>query len=152
MKPYISVSLGYFAFGAIWILTSDHVVALTADNPQDLSYFQTFKGLVYVGLSTLLIYGLTRHAFHRQSVLHQEKEAIFRKTMEGTHHILLNYLNQMQLVTMEAEKCPGFEPRILQLAQTATNQAEVELKLLNNIEQITAEGIDSLVYRGIRNT
>lgn len=150
MKPYLGVTLGYLAFGIAWILTSDHIASIVAGSLQDLAYFQTIKGLLYVCLSALLICCLTRRAFQRQTLLHREKEAVFRKTIEGSHHILLNYLNQMQLVTLEAERCAGFDQSTLKLARDVSQHANAELQRLQEIKQVSAERIDSVVYRAIR--
>ncbi len=150
MKPYLRVTLGYLAFGITWILASDHVATVIAGSLHDLASFQTFKGLLYVGLSALLIWWLTRQAFKVHAAQQREKAAVFHKTIEGSHHILLNYLNQMQLMTEEAEKCPGFDPQTLKLTRDASARAKAELQRLVEIENVTAEHIDSVVYREIR--
>jgi hypothetical protein len=150
MKPYLTVTLGYLVFGVTWILASDHLAGAVAGSLQDLSYFQTLKGLTYVCLSALLIGWLTYGACRRQLDQQREKEAVFHKVIEGSHHILLNYLNQMQLVSLEAEKCPGFDSQILKLARDASAHAKAELQQLVEIETVTADHIDSVVYREIR--
>jgi hypothetical protein len=150
MKPYLRVCLGYLAFGVAWILVSDRLADWLAGSLTDLSYFQTVKGLSYVGLSALLIAYLTRQALQKELRQQAEKEAVFRKTIEGSHHILYNYLNQMQLVTMEAESCKEFDPKTLKLAQELSAKAEAELARLTTIENVTPEHIDSIIYRDLR--
>lgn len=150
MKSYLRVTFTYMVFGVLWILASDRLVELVAGDLQDLAYFQTLKGITFVLLSALLICILTRRALHKLKEQHEEKDAVFRKTVEGSHHILLNYLNNMQLVTMEAEECPGFKRETLKLAHEASAKAEVELKRLDAVTTITAEQIDSTIYHDLR--
>lgn len=150
MKPYLCVTLGYLVFGVVWILASDRLVELAAGDLQDLSYFQTVKGIVFVCLSALLICCLTRRALKNQLAQQKEKEAVFRKTIEGSHHILYNYLNQMQVVTLEAEACQDFDPNTLKMAREISAKAEAELERLTAIETVTPEHIDSIIYRDIQ--
>lgn len=150
MPSYLRVTLAYLVFGVLWILASDRLVELVAGDLQDLGYFQTLKGITFVLLSALLICTLTRQALRKLKEQQAEKDAVFRKTLEGSHHILLNYLNNMQLVTMEAEECPGFSRETLKIAREASQKAEIELKRLDTITTITPEQIDSTIYHDLR--
>jgi hypothetical protein len=150
MKPYVRVTLVYALFGVLWIFCSDRLVELLARNLDGLTRLQTLKGWLFVALSSLLILTLTRRAFHAHLRIEQEKLAVYRKTVEGSYHILLNYLNQMQLVTLEAEQCQGFDPTVLKLAQKASDEATAELMKLRNVQTITAEHIDSVIYENLR--
>jgi len=150
MKSYLRITLSYLVFGVLWIIASDRLVELIAGDMSDVAYFQTLKGLTFVMLSALLIATLTRETLRKINEHQQEKSAVFHKTLEGSHHILLNYLNNMQLVTMEAEDCAGFSRETLKIAREATQQAQVELKRLNTITTITAEQIESTIYRDLR--
>lgn len=150
MSPFFRVTLGYLIFGITWIFTSDYLVELVAADLSDISHFQTLKGLVFVLLSALLICALTRRALERERTQQAEKTAVYRKAVEGAHHILLNYLNNMQVVTLEAEDCPGFKPETLRLAREVSAKAEIELRRLEEIQTITPEQIDSVIYRDLR--
>lgn len=116
MKPYLRVTLGYALFGVTWILVSDQVVAAVGRDSHSLSHFQTMKGALYVLASAALVYGLSRKAFEQQAAAQREREQFFHKTIEGSHHILMNYLNSMQLLTLEAENCPAMDPATLKTA------------------------------------
>jgi len=150
MKAYLRVTLVYALFGVLWIFLSDRLVGVLADNLDGFTFLQTMKGWIFVGLSSLLLFELTRQAFEAQRRAEREKLAVFEKTVEGSCHILLNYLNQMQLVMMEAEQCAGFDRKILKLASTASDEATEELKKLSIIRTITADHIDAVVYEKIR--
>ena len=121
MKPYLRVTLVYAVFGILWIFFSDRLAAMLADNIDGFTFLQTMKGWLFVGLSSLLLFFLTKQAFDAQRRTEREKLAVFDKTVEGSCHILLNYLNQMQLVSQEAEQCAEFDRNILKLANAASS-------------------------------
>lgn len=151
MKLHLRVTLVYAVFGVLWIFLSDRLVAILTDNLEGLTFLQTMKGGLFVVLSSVLIFVFTKRAYDGEVRTEQDKMAVFDKTVEGSCHILLNYLNQMQLVTLEAEQSAGFDRNILKLANTASEEAITELKKLADIRTITAEHIDAVVYERIRN-
>lgn len=150
MKPYLRVTLVYAVFGALWIFCSDRLVEALAGDLAGLAYFQTVKGWLFVALSSLLVLTITKRACEDHLRVEAEKHAIFRKTVEGSYHILLNYLNQMQLVTMEAERCAGFDASVRKDAEAATKEATAELLKLRDVQTITAEHIDAVIYEKLR--
>lgn len=150
MKPYVKVALWYFLFGTLWILFSDTAAALLTHSTGTLSLFQTIKGWLFVVISALFVYQLTRKAFKEHQRQEAEKLALYRSTVGGAHHILLNYLNQMQLVTLEAERSTDFDQNIVKLSSTLSQQAAKELAKLENIEVVTAAQINSVLYRGMK--
>jgi signal transduction histidine kinase len=72
MKPALWISLLYLVFGSVWIIFSDQLLALLA--PDQRSLPQTLKGLFYVALTALLLWGLV-NAFWRHI---RQQEAYFR--------------------------------------------------------------------------
>lgn len=72
MKPALWISLLYLVFGSVWIIFSDQLLALLA--PEQRSLPQTLKGLFYVVLTALLLWGLV-NAFWRHI---RQQEAYFR--------------------------------------------------------------------------
>lgn len=150
MKPYWKVTLWYLGFGITWIFCSDKVTAAIADNIQFLSFLQTIKGWLYVLVSGLLIFYLTKKSFQQVIAQDREKLAVFKKTVQSVYHILLNYLNQMQLVTLEAEQSRDFDQDVLRVSKEITDQTLKELMKLDQIDTITSERIDAVVYRDVR--
>jgi len=150
MKPYLKITLWYLGFGILWIFISDRVTGALARDTEVLTLFQTIKGWIYVLISGLLIFYLTRKAHNEHLVKDREKFAVFKKTVESVHHILLNYLNQMQLVTLEAERSKDFDKRVIVLSKDISEKATRELMKLHTIEIITSEHIDSVVYRDLK--
>jgi len=152
MKPYWKVTLWYIGFGVLWIFFSDKVTAALAANIQILTFLQTLKGWFFVLVSGVLIFHLTKRAFNDALANDREKHSVFRKTVEGVYHILLNYLNQMQLVTMEAERSSDFDKDILILSKDVSEFALKELKKLDAIESVTSDQIESVMYQHLRGT
>ncbi len=50
----------YAAFASLWILVSDNLVSWIFRDPDDISRISIFKGWFFVGVTTLLLYGLIR--------------------------------------------------------------------------------------------
>lgn len=151
LKPYWRVTLWYLAFGVAWIFFTDCLVGSVARDVRALTGYQTLKGWFFVGISALLIFQITRAAFRRHEAHEREKMRVYRKTVEGAHHILLNYLNQMQLVTMEAERCKDFDAETARIAHEVSDEAAAELLKLGALEKITEDEIHATVYRRLRN-
>jgi flagellar biosynthesis/type III secretory pathway M-ring protein FliF/YscJ len=150
MKPYLRVTLFYFLFGLLWIIFSDSIIQHSAFDLETSNLLQTFKGWFFVLLSSVLIFFLTRKAFLDHLAKENEKRAVFRKTVEGAHHILLNYLNQMQLFTLKAEECKDFDPADIELAKLLSEEAASELKKMRDVDSITPERIHSVIYQKIQ--
>ncbi len=149
MKPYLKNSLLYLAFGVVWIYASDRVIDLVTQDPAVLRGIQTGKGWFFVGLSALLIFAMGKRAFEEQAALARERSEVFRKTVEGAHHILLNYLNQMELVMLEAASCPEFDQEVYDMARKISDEAAKELVRLGMLSDTTTAAIESFVYRNL---
>lgn len=151
LRPYTKVTLAYLGVGAVWILCSDSIVSMFwRDDPDSVTRAQTLKGWLYVSITGYLVYTLTRGAFLQQARLEAEKRAVFRKTIDGVHHILRNYLNQMQLVTVEASRCAEFDRSVLNEADEITLRATRELDKLGALsagESISGDHIEGVVYQ-----
>ncbi|MBM3421976.1 MAG: hypothetical protein FJY09_01785 [Chlorobi bacterium] len=134
-------------FGILWILVTDTAAYLFTHQIQIFAMVELVKGWFYVVLSSAIIFFLTREAFRQQDQASKEKANIFYSTIRGTHHVLLNYLNQMQLVTLEAERVDGFDKDILKLSKTLAEEAASELRRLGEIKDISPEAIQAEVFR-----
>ncbi|WP_290429024.1 sensor domain-containing protein [Ideonella oryzae] len=66
------IVLYFLAFGVLWILGSDHLLALITTDVATLSTLQSIKGLAFVALSALLIGVLGRIAERRHQRLQDE--------------------------------------------------------------------------------
>lgn len=68
----VRIVVSFLVFGTAWILVSDRAIGLFTQDVEMLSTIQSFKGLLFVGLSGLLIYGLVRRAARAQAALEAE--------------------------------------------------------------------------------
>lgn len=53
------ITIVYFVFGIAWVASTDWLVVALFDSPETISFLQTIKGWVFVGLSAALLFGLT---------------------------------------------------------------------------------------------
>ena len=67
----------YLVFGVIWISTTDWLVLTFVGAPETVTVLQTMKGWLFVGISALLIFGLTNI---RQQQLEQSRDKLERAT------------------------------------------------------------------------
>lgn len=89
--PLIRLSLGYFTLALLWILLTDPLLQLLTDGQS--SGWQTVKGVVFVTITSALVYLLGRRYFLQlaaQQQAHRRQEsslrqaaAVFESTQEG---------------------------------------------------------------------
>ena len=63
------ISLSYALVASIWIYASDRLLARLSDYPPALISLQTYKGWLFVAITTLLLYGLIDHLLTREYAL-----------------------------------------------------------------------------------
>ena len=77
--------------------------------------------------------------------IEDEKVKIYKAMMSSTHHILNNFLNQMELFKMIAEDTPGFNPEVLSLYEKTIEEASTQVEALSNITSIDEASIHASV-------
>ena len=81
-KDLLVVAIVYFTFGVIWILLSDWLVLQFAEDLTNFVFFSLIKGLVFVALSTIIIF-LTLYFQHNlRNSLETDYETAKRKSVE----------------------------------------------------------------------
>lgn len=65
----------YFGVSALWVVTSDNVITDIVDQIPHLSAIQTYKGLIFVLVTSLLIYVLVHRYLARQEVVVEQLHA-----------------------------------------------------------------------------
>ncbi|MBX2997771.1 MAG: PAS domain S-box protein [Caldilineaceae bacterium] len=76
----------YALFGCLWIVLSDWALARLNLDPPLYSLWQTYKGVIFVTLSTLLLYLLLARAEHQNRITQtelEESEATYRLIFEN---------------------------------------------------------------------
>jgi len=73
------------------------------------------------------------------------KNKIYMAMLASTHHILNNFLNQVQLFRITAENTPGFDPRVLSLYKVVIQDASTQIEALSSITSIDEASINEAV-------
>ena len=70
-----------------------------------------------------------------------ERIKIYKAMLHSTHHVLNNFINQMQLFKMTAEETPGFPEDVLSLYDRCIKDARIQVEALSSITQIDEASI-----------
>jgi len=132
MKSYFRITIWYLLFGGAWIFFTDRFLSPISPNVKMLTEWQTAKGWIFVLVSGTLIFFLTKRAADRGERAEKLRMDVFKRTVKTSHHILLNYFNQMQLVILEAERSSDFDKSLIVLAREITDKATIEVHRLDN--------------------
>jgi two-component system sensor histidine kinase/response regulator len=129
----LRVVLGYAGFACLWIVFSDQAVAWLFADPAQMLVVSTLKGWLFVGVTSLLLYGLIRRLLgqalagaRRELAATAEKaqarqllaaisdnstDAIFAKDLQG-RYLLLNR-ETARVIGQSAEEALGHDDRAL---------------------------------------
>ncbi len=153
----------YFCIGTAWILLSDYVLALIATTPTAYAHLQTYKGAIYVAVTTFLIFGLLntyakaaadaitslRQAENRLTVSLQHKEVLIREL----HHRVRNNLQILTaLLRLSGDHAPGkaFQRRVETLSAMQDALEPCANGEPVNLESILHESMKFVVAEAIR--
>ena len=146
MKPYNKITLIYIFFGAMWIFVSDRVLEFFALSTGVLTVLQTYKGWLFIIITSLLLYSLMRKAHYQIEKREQEKRDVFITTMRAVHHILNNFLNKMLYFRMIAEESAEFGKDTLEQYDKVIKETNAQIHTLDEIANVTPEEIEKTVY------
>lgn len=146
LSPPLKTTLIYAFFGLCWIVFSDRTLDALVDDPHLLTQLQSFKGITYVLVTSLLLYVLMRRDYARIVAQEAEKRQLFVATMRAVQHILNNFLQNMALFRHTAEDTVGFNPEVIELCDQVITSASDEIKKLSSLEVPTEEEINRTVY------
>ncbi len=71
----------------------------------------------------------------------QEKVEIYHAMLDSSYHIINIYLNQMQLIKIEAEKCENFDKDLLVTFAAISDEAATLLKRLASVSDLSENNI-----------
>mgnify|MGYP006278190445 CR=1 FL=1 len=86
-KEPLVISIIYFLFGFFWIFFSDKILLRLSSSADFYAQFQTYKGWIYVFITTIMIYILLKIYSNRRDRLMkdlQEKEKLYQTIFENT--------------------------------------------------------------------
>lgn len=78
---------------------------------------------------------------YRKDKIELEKAKIYRAMLSSSHHILNNFLNQMQLFKITAEGCADFDKEVLSAYDGIMNEAQKQIEALRKVNKIDADEI-----------
>lgn len=146
LEPHTKITLYYVLFGAAWIFGSDTALAALVRQPAFLSFLQTIKGWIFILVTAVFLYVMILRSGAALREREQEKKRIYDATLSAMHHILNNFLNQMMLFRVEAEKTPDFDPEILGYYDEVIGDAQNRIARLESVAEVTAEAIRGAVF------
>lgn len=95
--PYLydayKISITYAIFGSLWILLSDSILEFMLPNMEDYKNLQTVKGVFYILITTVMVYGLLRR---RMKLWHEE----YGKSAKNHNDLKIT---SQELLTLESE-------------------------------------------------
>ncbi|WP_005035712.1 PAS domain S-box protein [Holophaga foetida] len=62
----LRIAIIYAIVAGVWIFASDHLLGLLVADPRLLTQFATYKGLAFVAITALMLYGLIQQAISKQ--------------------------------------------------------------------------------------
>ncbi|MGD2117527.1 MAG: hypothetical protein PVG66_04150 [Chromatiales bacterium] len=102
---------------------------------EDLEHYEIDELILpLVALVAFAVYDM--HRRNKAQKLETEKAKIYKAMLASTHHILNNFLNQMQLFKITAQKTPDFDPRILSMYDEIIRGASSQIQALSSITHI----------------
>jgi hypothetical protein len=149
-RPCIIIPILYLAFGIIWISSTDAFVHALSSNPEVILRFQNYKGWLFVAISSALIFILIRIYERFANAAQKKKDDVFHKTVEGSCHIILNCINQMKLLQLEAENHREFDAQVLKDVESLGEDTIKLLRELDELDIIETEHIEAVIYRDQR--
>lgn len=77
----------------------------------------------------------------KKAQLELEKVKVYKAMLTSTHHILNNFLNQMQLFRLTAESTPDFDPEVIQFYDQILADTVQQIEALSSITNVDETAI-----------
>ncbi len=136
-----AVSIVFFAVSLIFGL--DTFEALT-DVLAGMEEYEVDE--LFLALSMLSIFAsLDALRRRRKRKIESEKLKIYTAMLSSTRHILNNFLNQMLLFKLTADKNPGFNPDVLAMYDQIIENTTAQINSLAEITEINETSIEASV-------
>lgn len=137
----LAVSIGFWLIAFVGdIDLFEQVIALL----QEVEHFEVDE--IIIPLSVLVLFVLWDLLRKRKTAqLELEKVKVYKAMLTATHHILNNFMNQMQLFKLTAEETPDFDPEVLALYDRIINDAALQIEALGALHNIDEGAIHASV-------
>jgi len=92
------VAAVFFIFAALWIFLSDYLVAVIFKNPDTITSYQTIKGILFVLVTTLLIYYLVHREIRRKNQMIK-----FLNKSEHWYNLMLSNIPRVDVLMFDPD-------------------------------------------------
>jgi hypothetical protein len=143
MKDYKLTFVGIVISLTLWSITALFDLDLFAQVVEFLESFEAFEVDEFI-IPTMILFlflSLNVSRLHRKQGVRVGSLKIYKAMLTSTHHILNNFLNQMQLFKMTAESTEGFPEDVLELYDEIMDDALAQIHQLSNITSIDEKTI-----------
>jgi len=147
MKRYKITVIGFLISGVVLLHSLINKVDLFEKIRRYLSTLEAYEiDEFIIPLFIFLSFALL-DLVKRQIETNAERERIqiYKAMLSSTHHVLNNFLHQMQIFKLTAESTSDFDPDILQLYDQIIRDASEQLDALGSITTIDASSIHNSV-------
>ena len=80
----LKLALIFLLFGIIWVLATDFILSMSTNNPSIFERFQNYKGILFMVLSALLIYFVSKKLYGNiERAQEQQEDALLRYNVLG---------------------------------------------------------------------
>lgn len=111
----IRTVLSYALFGSLWIYFSDSILNSIAGD--EISLLQTYKGLLFIFVTSLFLFGLLKHfvySYNKEKAKREESEFKFSKLAENSNDLIFVYRikpePKFEYVSPSSLKILGYSP------------------------------------------
>lgn len=144
----VKIAVAYFILGFLWILSSDHILALMVpDDIEFLTKLQNYKGWFYIAITAVLLYLLIRGELRRRNKLLEDLEKAKIKAEESdrlktaflsnmSHEIRTPLNGLMGFSNLIGEEQTSPDERSLYARHINMNGKQL-LKIINDIMEIS---------------
>ncbi|SHI32896.1 hypothetical protein [Aquimarina spongiae] len=105
------------------------------------------EGIVipFIIFSVFVIYDIRQRI--KKVKMENAKQNIYKAMLSSSHHILNNFIYQMDLFKITAEDTPGFDSKVLAFYEDIISDASDQIDSLSNLTSIDEFSIRSSVMR-----
>ena len=102
--------------------------------------------LLIAMLAIMMFFFLDCVSLVQERKYEKQRVETYRATMESTHHILNNFLNQAQILELAVENDPKIDPEVIEMYHQTVNEAISQLEQLDRLNSIEPDKIRKAVY------
>lgn len=151
-RPALKSAFYFFVFGFLWILLSDNLLLYFVSDPKIALHLQTYKGWLFICLTTFFIYVIVKAQIKMMVVLKnqlQTSELRYKKIVELTHDVIWTVDKDavITFVNPASEKVYGLRmDEMIGKRFSDFVSKELYLKNMQIFEENLKKGITSVEY------